>query len=624
LGGLFQELRRRNIFRVAGVYAVVGWLLAQVAGTLENSIGLPAWFDGFVVATLLIGFPIAMLLAWAFEMTPEGVKPAGAMAEGASAAAKPVRALDYVIVGALVLVGALVIWQGTRPAPVPILRQAQDEGGNNIKPKPHPELVEGSKDANTETDPASIAVLPFADLSPNKDQEYFSDGMAEEILNVLVKVQGLSVSSRTSSFQFKGRELGIPEIANQLNVRHVLEGSVRKSGNTLRITAQLIDTTNDRHLWSDTFDRPLTAENIFEIQDEIAQAIVDALGESIAVLAKAKVEVVAPTDNLTAYDLFLKARPLYQARKDLDKADELLTRALEQDPQFAGAWEMRAALQSLMVDYNYASMPRDEVEQKTSEFAKRALAINPNSAIVTATLARIQADNALNLRSRGNFETILAGYDRALAINPHDASALNWRGLSYANLGYLDIALKDFTVCVEAEPYYTPCIGNQLLTLGSLGRDAEAVAEYKTRLRNGSAMIYFPPIGSFARQAEEVALLSAFNTPEMLFGWHRQGELYDALRQPETAHLELATDILNFTKNTGELQKFLGQTLAIRLGDSNRILVSAEFWDAGFKNYRQTDNFKAGIKQSGIFEYWRKNGFPPQCRALGDDDFECD
>ncbi len=642
---LLTELRRRNIFRVAGVYAVVGWLLAQAAGVLESSIGLPLWFDGFVVATLLIGFPIALLLAWAFEMTPEGVKRSETIPEGQSVSARTGRTLDYVIVAGLVLVAALVIWQGTRSAP--ILRQAQDEVGGQAQDKvggqaqdkvvdntnaaPHPELVEGSggtsKHANTDT--ASIAVLPFADLSPDGDQEYFSDGIAEEILNVLVRVKGLSVASRTSSFQFKGRDLGIPEIANKLNVQHVLEGSVRKAGNTLRITAQLIDTSNDRHLWSDTFDRPLTTENIFEIQDEIAQAIVDALSESIAVLAKADIVVDVPTNNLTAYELFLEARPLFQARTDLDKVDALLIRALEQDPQYAEAWEMRAAVQGLMVDYSYASMPRDDVEKKTIEFAERALAINANSAIAIATLARLQAGNAFGLRKNGDFNAIIAAYDRALAIKPHDASALNWRGIAYAALGYLDTALDDFTRCVEFEPYYTACLGNQFITLGSLGRDGEAVAKYKAALRNGSAMIVYPPIDALVRQDEEMALLSAFNTPNMLFGWHRQGELYDALRQPGTPHLELAKDIINFGKARGVLVEELSVFLATRLGDHSHVLVDRRLWDAAHKGYRQSDNFKAGIEKSGILDYWRKHGFPPQCRPLtsqdgGTDDFECD
>ncbi len=605
---LITELRRRNIFRIAGVYAITGWILAQISGVLESALNLPHWFDTIVVTLLLIGFPIALLFAWAFEMTPEGVKRTENVKDGESIAPKTGRVLDYTIIGGLALVAALVIWQGTRPASTPL----------------EANLGDITASAENEIDPASIAVLPFADLSPGKDQEYFSDGIAEEILNVLVRVDGLSVSSRTSSFQFKGRDIGIPEIAENLKVQHILEGSVRKSGDTLRITAQLIDTSNDRHLWSDTFDRPLTAENIFEIQDEIAQAIVDALGESIEALAKTKVAVTVPTKNLTAYDLFLKARPLYQSRTDLDRADMLLAQAVEQDPQFAGAWEMRASLQSLMVDYDYAVTARDEVEQKTVEFAERALAINADSAVAIAALVRIQADNAFNLRKSGDFNEIITGYDRALDINPHDGSALNWRGLTYASMGYLDTALDDFTACIEAEPFYTPCIGNQFITLGNLGRDAEAVAAYKAALRNGLVLIGYPPTGPLVRQGEEMALLLAFNSPNMLFGWGRQGELYDALRQPDRPHLELANDILNFTKNAGELQTRQGQNMAIRLGGYSRIMINQEIWDAGYKNYRQSDSFKAGIKQSGILDYWRKNGFPPQCRAVGEDDFECD
>src|SRR5690606_29327871 len=182
---------------------------------------------------------------------------------------------------------------------------------------------------------ASIAVLPFADLSPGADQEYFSDGMAEEILNALVRVKGLQVASRTSSFGFKGQEsLGMPVIAERLSVRHVLEGSVRRAGNNLRITAQLIDADVDRHLWSDTFDRPLTAENVFAIQEEIASAIVAALVDSLGIEIEDEVRLGQPTENLTAYDMYLRARGLFQARTDLDVADDLLRQALEQDADF--------------------------------------------------------------------------------------------------------------------------------------------------------------------------------------------------------------------------------------------------------------------------------------------------
>lgn len=215
---LIQQLQRRNVFRIAGIYAVVGWLLVQMSAALENAVGLPEWFDGLVVSLLLIGFPVAMIFAWAFEMTPEGVKRTET-SDGDHGAAQAVNSkLDYVIMGGLALVAVLIV--GDRMVPkasvvveAPVIAGAGDFEGQ------------------------SIAVLPFEDFSPNKDQAYFADGIAEELLNVLAQVDGLRVASRTSAFSYKGREASIREIAAALDVEHILEGSVRKAGNTLRITA---------------------------------------------------------------------------------------------------------------------------------------------------------------------------------------------------------------------------------------------------------------------------------------------------------------------------------------------------------------------------------------------------
>ncbi len=289
MSNIFSELKRRNVFRVAGVYAVVGWVLAQISTTLEEALGLPAWFDALIVALLLLGLPVAIVFAWAFEMTPNGVVRTESVPEGESITADTGHKLDYAIVAGLILLIAMVVWQKTGSdavvadsAPVDAVAQVAD----------------------TKADAASIAVLPFADLSPQGDQEYFSDGISEEILNVLVAVDGLEVTSRTSSFQFKGGELGIPAIAKLLNVRHVVEGSVRKSGETIRVTAQLIDAANDKHLWSQTYDRPLSVENIFSIQDEIAKAIVGALSQTLGVGSLEPVRVSATTSNLSAYELY--------------------------------------------------------------------------------------------------------------------------------------------------------------------------------------------------------------------------------------------------------------------------------------------------------------------------------
>ena len=192
----------------------------------------------------------------------------------------------------------------------------------------------------------SIAVLPFADLSPGGDQEYFSDGIAEEILNVLVRIEDLKVASRTTSWGFKGQEaLGIPFMAEKMNVRHVLEGSVRKSGDTVRITAQLIDADTDQHLWSETYDRTLTAESVFEVQDDIAKAIVEQLGIIMDTDAIAPSHA-ADTKDINAYELYLEASQLFAERRSLPRAIDLFEQAVATDPSFARAWAGLAATYS--------------------------------------------------------------------------------------------------------------------------------------------------------------------------------------------------------------------------------------------------------------------------------------
>ncbi|MBL8781548.1 MAG: tetratricopeptide repeat protein [Alphaproteobacteria bacterium] len=471
---------------------------------------------------------------------------------------------------------------------------------------------------------ASIAVLPFADLSPAKDQAYFSDGMAEEILNVLAKVKGLDVASRTSSFQFKGQELGIPEIAKKLSVRHVVEGSVRKAGATLRITAQLIDTQTDRHLWSETFDRPLTTENIFTIQDEIARAIVKALNQTMGAGAAAQVSVTPATDNLTAYDLFLQARPMFLARRDLDKAEELLARAVEQDPNYADAWEMRAALQPLVVEYGYSSASPAEIEQRLVEFANRALAINPQSALAIAALGKLRMTDAQDRRKPGDYEAIIADFERAIAIDPRNASALNWRGLVYADVGNLEVALASFNRCLEIEPYYTPCMSNQVEILASMGRDTEALAAYRKAFDRGFVSFYFA-FHLMARTGQEHLFKAATGSPGLLFGWRRHDELYEAHRHPERGYPELIADIRRFSAARtkpipqADLAELIGP-----LGFYDITPTPAIFWDAAFAGYRRSEKFKTTVKNFGVYAYWLKHGFPPQCRAVGADDFICD
>jgi TolB-like protein/Tfp pilus assembly protein PilF len=595
-----SELQRRKVLRVASGYVVAGWVILQVALSLQAAMKLPDWFATVIVSLLMIGFPIALIVSWFFEFTPDGIRRT---APSNDVARFRPQTADFALAAGLLLVLAAVVVQLTSP-PTVVTTATEPKAGPAISA-------------------ASIAVLPFADLSPAKDQEYFSDGMAEEILNVLAKVQGLDVASRTSSFQFKGREIGIPEIAKKLSVRHVLEGSVRKAGNTLRITAQLIDTQTDRHLWSETFDRPLTTDNIFTIQDEIAQAIVKALNQSIGTAATAEVTIAPATSNLTAYDLFLQARPLFAARVDLDKADQFLTRALELDPKFAKAWEMRAALQGLMVEYGFSTTSLAEVGQRTIQFANRALAIDPQGSTAIAILALHKSDEAQRQNLPVDFEEILAQYDRALAIDPRNASVFNWRGATFNKLGDLKAALASFSRCLDIDPYYGPCVGNQVSALAALGRDADALSAYRNALNAGAVSISLS-LPLLVRTGHEFEFKTATGSSSLLFGWRRHDELYQAFRHPERTYPELIADIRNFDqKKIKPMTEEDLSSLLVPLGDYDFRANSFEYWDASYTGYRHSEQFRSMVQKSGVLDYWRKHGFPPQCHAVGADDFAC-
>ena len=425
---IFSELKRRNIFRVAGVYAVVGWLLAQIASVLENAMNMPAWFDTMVVSLLLLGFPIAMILAWAFEVTPEGVKRTETVKESERVTEKTGRVLDYVLVGGLVMVAALII--GDRLFPE---KTAVDASLVSTDPVTGPTGIEGK----------SIAVLPFEDFSPNNDQAYFADGIAEELLNVLARVKGLRVASRTSAFSFKEREASISEIAAALNVGHILEGSVRKSGSTLRITAQLIDSQTDQHLWSETYDRPLTAENIFAIQDEISQAIVQELNGRLDLIPQTGERQTKSTE---AYDAYLRGKEAYRARTAdaINESIDWLGRAVTLDPEFAKAHASLA--RAYILQREYAGLGLNHASFRAKTHIERALALAPGDWEVLTESAW------LNFGVIYNISQAVASFDAAIQANPNNASAHRGRGLLLTNHGENEKAMVSFERARQLDP----------------------------------------------------------------------------------------------------------------------------------------------------------------------------
>jgi adenylate cyclase len=369
---LFAELKRRNVIRVAVLYLVSSWVLLQLTDVLASLLNAPDSAGSIVVLLLIIGFIPVVIFAWVYEMTPEGLKRETDIDRSQSQTPETGKKINTVIVVLLVIaIGGLI--------------------ADRLVPESSVDVdVVLADSAEAPIDALSIAVLPFADLSPGGDQEYFSDGIAEEILNVLVRIEDLKVASRTTSWGFKGQEaLGIPFMAEKMKVRHVLEGSVRKSGNTVRITAQLIDADTDQHLWSETYDRTLTAESVFEVQDDIAQAIVEQLG--IIMDADAVVPShAADTKDINAYELYLEAWQLFVERRSLPRAIGLFEQAVATDPSFARAWAGLAAIYNVapgwgILDRDYRTLAR--------EAAETAIELNPelsNASTRTPGLARTE------------------------------------------------------------------------------------------------------------------------------------------------------------------------------------------------------------------------------------------
>jgi len=407
----FAELKRRKVFKVAAVYGVVSFGLIQVADPLTDALLLPVAFLTYVVATLMLGFPLALVLAWALEVTPDGVQRTGAAAPGEIEAMVNAPASQRWPAGLLALVGAGALlaggwWVGQRTSnPGGVVAEAS--------------LVSGVRLVDLADDPRpSIAVLPFADMSSGGDQEYFGDGMAEEILNTLVKIRDLRVAGRTSAFAYKGENKDLREIGSELGVSYIVEGSVRKEGDQLRITAQLIDAADGSHLWSDQYNRALTAASVFQIQSEIAEAIADALTVPLG-LANAS-DLVIPTGDLEAYDLYLAGRARLRAREEgVFEAVDLFRAAVARDSTWAPAWAGLADAISLQVWYPTFSddeFPLEETLAEAERAARRALELNPQNPTALVALGSIHRD-------RREWPEAEAAYRRALDLDPDNAEA---------------------------------------------------------------------------------------------------------------------------------------------------------------------------------------------------------
>ena len=415
----FGELKRRNVYKVAIAYAVVGWLLVQVATQVFPFFEIPNWAIRLVVLLIVIGFPIALIIAWAFELTPEGLKRTE-VADAAPIQRSPHRTWIYVVI----IAGAIAIG----------LFSIQRFGGRNnvAKQTALPALPE-----------KSIAVLPFDNLSEEKGNAYFAEGIQDEILTRLAKVADLKVISRTSTQHFKSSPDNLPQIAKQLGVMNILEGSVQKSNDQVRVNVQLINALTDAHLWADIYDRKLT--DLFAVESDIAKTIADTLqakltGSELTAIAK------APTANNEAYVLYLKGRFFWNKRTgtDLRKAIEYFNQAITTDPKYALVYVGLADSYLLLSNYG-AAAPKDSIPQ-AKDAVKRALELDANSGEAHAS-AGILSDNDFQ------FEHGITEFERAIQLSPNYATAHHWFGDGpLMALGRFDRGLAEGRRAVELDP----------------------------------------------------------------------------------------------------------------------------------------------------------------------------
>ncbi len=391
----FNELKRRDVFRVATAYVVSSWLIIQIVVSIFPYVGIDDFWITTVIVLLFIGFPFAIIGGWIYEMTPEGIRKTDEVEVSEEFEELSDRKLNRIIIGVLSTVILFMV----------VERVFFAEG----------RIIERD---TLQVQTASVAVLPFVDMSENQDQEYFSDGLSEELLNVLAKVDGLKVAGRTSSFQYKGNNQDLRKIGSELGVDHVLEGSVRKFGNQIRITAQLIKAEDGFHIWSETYQREFSANDLFQIQDDISSEVLKEL--EFRLLPEKKEDISTQlTANTEAYDDYLKAIQLLSNRKanEIEESILLLDKVILADDQFAEAYARRAIAYDFLG--MYGNINRNEKLEKMRLNIDRALLIDPQLGMAYAALG-------LYHTHLDNFDEARIAYQKAHELLPGNPEVMIW------------------------------------------------------------------------------------------------------------------------------------------------------------------------------------------------------
>jgi TolB-like protein/Tfp pilus assembly protein PilF len=587
---LFQELRRRNVFRVGAAYAIVAWLLIQISVAVFPILQLPPWTATLVAVLLILGFPVALLLAWAFELTPEGIRPSRAAPDATPESRS--RPLDYVLVAGLVLVAASSLLAYFRPAPTAAF---VEPGGRH-----------------------SVAVLPFEDMSPTGDQAYFGDGIADELLNELTRLDGIDVASRTSSFVFKGSTETVPAIGHSLGVQTVLEGGIRKNGDTVRVTAQLINVADGYHLWSQTYDRKLT--DIFKIQEEIASAVAGALGVQFGV-GGVNAFRGAGTNNVEAYESYLRALTL----TDFAEATRILEHAVELDPNYAAAWAQLGLATASQMWNDVPSAAPGHIEASLP-YVERAVELDPQSATAHTLLGSVyyarndwsegQAEQDRAIELRADYESLTQNGNLLFRAGRSSAALAKWdeaEKTTYLDTGYPNATFRVYALTAlgrfdearalllqmpeRARPDAELLINLSAGTPDQVRASITAITTPRVAVTN----LYAPLLRVFDDRDAVIDLLHRVYADgvEWPSKWHEISRLAAYFRDTDFA-LKLAAD-------------------EARFGTPRRFAL----WLPFMAEARKLPEFKQLCIDIHLVDYWRTYGWGDHCQPLGDTDFTC-
>lgn len=613
---LFGELKRRNVFKVGVAYLVACWLALQIADLVLQNIHAPEWVMQVFMLAMAIGFPFALIVAWAFEVTPEGVKLHKNVDPEKSIQRHTGHQLNR---GIIVILSMAIVLLLTDKFRDDLLGEAEPEGDKTEQGNGTTEETQAVEEKK------SIAVLPFRDMSATQDQAYFGEGIAEEVLNALVKIKGLDVASRTSSFSLSGENLDAPAIAAKLGVNHILEGSVRTSGKQVRVTAQLIDASRDVHLWSETYDG--TLDDIFKIQDEITGKITAALK-----LQLGSGETASSADQLTgnaaAYQLYLEGRHLWRQRNaaSLREAIRLFKQAVQLDPGFHRAWSNLAIAYTNLPDYDRSS-PFEESFELGLAAARKALEIEPRSSealIITANYNQMHC----------NYFEAARQFQKAIELNPRDPTAQHWYGIMLSEVGHTAEALEHIQTAHRIDPMISAVLGIEARLYRNMGeyaqaldldREAAGLGLYGGSLhRTGMTYLY---AGEIDKGREILEKGWGDETPD---GTVDREQFLRAL--DDSAQLKLfedhigkadesdpygTYDIIEYLAILGSpyLFDYVSELECPYLGDS--------IWSERFRQQRKTPEFFELMQRAGVVDYWREYGWPNDCASLNQSLAEC-